>query len=101
MVNVNEVYARYLTADSFDEDGAVYTIRRVTFEDMPDGNRKLVVYFEEAEKGLVLNKTNGRAIEAIAKTPETDDWTGVKVRLFKDRCNFMGRMVDCIRVRKP
>ena len=47
-----------------------------------DREDKPVTYFKETKKGLITNKTNGMAIEAIAGTDETDDWGGTRIELF-------------------
>ena len=76
------------------------TIKRVTEETVGD-NQRPVVWFNEHEKGLALNITNGNSIEEIAGTPDPDRWPGVVLVLFKTDTDFQGRRVDCVRIRKP
>lgn len=61
-------------------------------------SKKPVVKFKGAEKKLALNKTNAKAIIALYG-PNTEDWPGKKVVLFKSRTQMGGEEVDCIRVR--
>ena len=57
-------------------------------------------YFQDHDKGLVLNVTNTRAIEA-AYGAETDDWVGKSIELFGSETPFQGKSVPCVRVRLP
>lgn len=79
------------------------TIKRVVLEELTmTGGRKEtkpVVYFERAQKRLVLNKTNAKAIANALGTPDTAKWIGQKVTLYATRCMFGAEEVDCIRVR--
>ncbi len=59
---------------------------------------KPVVKFKGAEKKLALNKTNAKAIIALYG-PNTEDWPGKKVVLFKSRTQMGGEEVDCIRIK--
>ena len=51
-------------------------------------------------KRLVANVTNARSI-AKQYGPETDDWTGKQITLYRTQCMAFGEMVDCIRIREP
>jgi hypothetical protein len=64
---------------------------------------KYCVYFKEANvKPLILNKTNGDKIAAIAGSYETDDWLGVKVELYLEpNVDFAGQLTGGMRVRAP
>lgn len=60
------------------------------------------VAFDESEKPMVLNSTNGQIIAQITKSEETDNWTGQKIVLFDDpNVSFGGKLVGGIRVRAP
>jgi hypothetical protein len=61
---------------------------------------KLVLYFQGASKGMVLNKTNATEI-ADAYTDELDQWIGRKIELYVARVDFQGKKVDGLRVRIP
>jgi len=61
---------------------------------------KWCLKFEEMDKPLVLNNTNGQLIEAITGSDNFDDWLGKKVVLFNDKTvMFAGKLTGGIRVR--
>ena len=63
---------------------------------------KLVVRFKEADvKAVVLNLTRAEAIEGIAGDPDTDRWTGHRIKLVKGATRFQGKKVACIAVEAP
>jgi hypothetical protein len=76
----------------------VLTIDRVEIAEMQDGNRKPCLYFQEQDKGLVLNRTNANAIAAI-HGDDTDAWSGHRVQLISVPVEFQGKQVDAIRIR--
>ncbi len=58
--------------------------------------------FNEAEKPMVLNSTNGQIIASITKSEETDNWIGQKIVIYDDpNVSFGGKLVGGIRVRAP
>lgn len=63
---------------------------------------KYALTFEEVDKPLVLNSTNGQIIAQIAKSENFDDWTGIVIVLYKDEnVSFGGVLKGGIRVRAP
>jgi hypothetical protein len=90
--------SKYLKADDI-EDELILTIKSM---EMSDGLEveKPILYFEEGEKGLILNKTNAMAISS-AFGSETDLWIGKKIVLYTAQVQFQARIVDAIRVRVP
>lgn len=48
---------------------------------------------------MVINKTNATKITQIAGSPETDEWAGVKIRLYATETEFAGETVECLRVK--
>lgn len=93
--------SQYLKTPDLDGHRALVTIAKVVMEEIAEGERKPVVYFRGKEKGLVLNKTNANSIADIARTDETDRWTGVSIVLYPDKTDFQGKRVGCIRVDPP
>ena len=77
------------------------TIKDATHERMEDGEHKDVIWFEEAEAGLVLNKVNTVTLVEIAGTDDSDQMIGTKVVIFKTTTEFSGKQVDCLRLRAP
>ncbi len=73
----------------------------VSMENKPT-KMKYVIYFEEVEKGLVLNNTNTNRITRIAGDKFFNNWPGTKVVLYNDEdVEFGGKTVGGIRVRPP
>jgi hypothetical protein len=64
------------------------------------GEQKIVIRFQEDDRGFVANKTNGLFLkEAFGE--ELDDWVGNSVVLRPDKTDFQGKRVDCIRISLP
>ena len=61
---------------------------------------KPCLYFVGAQKGLVLNKTNGNAI-AEQFGDDTDMWAGQEITLIPTQTEFGGKIVPCIRIQLP
>jgi hypothetical protein len=65
-------------------------------------NMRWVMFFEEVEKGLVLNTTNGQILASIFGTDQADECVGQKVVLYTDpNVSFGGKLVGGIRIRAP
>lgn len=58
-----------------------------------------IIHFDGKDKGMVLNKTNMRAIGNITGSFKVNDWKGKQIILFATTCQFGANTVDCIRVR--
>src|SRR5262245_5125743 len=65
-----------------------------------DKDRKLVVWFTNDARGLVLNKTNNRTLRG-AFGDACDGWKGKIIVVFPTQDEFRGRMVPVLRVRIP
>lgn len=85
-----------------DVDGRTpYTITEVKQEEIGQKrDSRPVIYFEEVQQGLVLNKTNMRVI-ADAYGLETDEWIGQQIVLYEKMVEFEGKEVPAIRVKLP
>src|SRR5262245_51572436 len=78
-------------------------IKDVTEEYIGEGKdkeRKLVVWFTNDARGLVLNRTNNRTLRG-AFGDACDGWRGKIVVVFPTQDDFRGRMVPVLRVRIP
>ena len=75
------------------------TIMRVQMEKVGSENvDKGVVFFQEFDRGMVINKTNNlRIIDWHGE--ETDDWLGKQITIYPSETDFNGKVVPCIRVR--
>ena len=58
--------------------------------------------FNEQEKPMVLNSTNGQIIASITGSEDTDNWIGKQIVLYDDpNVSFGGKLVGGIRCRAP
>jgi hypothetical protein len=101
MANIDAAFpSKYLKAADLGGREVVVQIDRVEIE--PVGRQKEikpVLYFAGKEKGLILNKTNSSKIKQIIGSPETDDWSGCKIKLYATETEFEGETVDTIRIK--
>ena len=59
-----------------------------------------MVYFKEFDKGMILNRTNARAIEKVSGSGLVEDWVGVQVTLYVEKgVKAFGDVVDALRIR--
>lgn len=105
MPKTTEMYpSRFLKASDFEDGDRALTIADLRTERIGQGSQaddKWVLFFQEEEKGLVLNKTN-TIIIAKLYGDDTDNWVGKQVTLYATEVQFKDDMVDAIRVRsKP
>lgn len=92
--------SKYLKCTDLNNQEVELIIRGVTLEQLPDGTTKPICYFQESQRGLLLNRVNSKTL-ADAYSPETDRWIGRPVVLVPSRCEYKGESVDCIRMRIP
>ena len=95
---------KYLTGDDLDEE-VVVTIDRVVMEAFRDPRtrleaRKPVMYFQRAKRGLIVNRTNWRAV-ADLYGDESDHWTGKRISLVAMMVDAYGKQTRAVRVRPP
>lgn len=86
--------------------GVLMTIRSITQENVAKQGApeelRWCLHFDEAEKPMVLNSTNGQIIAGITKSEDTDNWIGHKIVCYDDpNVSFGGKLVGGIRVRAP
>jgi len=92
--------SKYLKAADLDDQERLVTIKGIQIEEVGSNEHKPVLYFNEEQKGMVLNKTNSKV---IAKTygDETEGWPGKKVVMYPAMVDLRGDMVEAIRLRIP
>ena len=102
MPKLKEMFpSKYLRAADFEDGDAVVTIERLEEDNVgmgKDAKDVWVLFFDELDKGLILNKTNTNTIAKLYGD-DTDDWIGKKVTLFATEVQFQSEMVEAIRVR--
>lgn len=105
MPHINELKdSKYLKKEDAGK-GILLTVQSCVQENLamqgqpPD--MKWVLYFNETDKGMVLNPTNGQLIAQFLGE-HTDLWIGRQIVLYNDpTIQFQGRLTGGIRVRAP
>ena len=94
--------SRFFKADGLDGDRKL-RIKGVTEELVGAGaekEKKLVVWFTNDERGLVLNRLNNRTLRG-AFGDDTAGWAGKVIIIFAMDVEMRGKMVPGLRVRIP
>lgn len=59
-----------------------------------------VVYFQEFNKPMILNRTNAKAIEKVSGSGLVENWVDVQVTLYVEQgVKAFGEVVDALRIR--
>ncbi len=99
-MKVSEAFpSKYLSANDIPEDNIRLVMDRVETTEL-ENKQKMVLFFQRAKKGMILNKTNASNI-AAAYGDDTDDWVGKELILFTTWVDYQGKSVEAIRVRAP
>ena len=96
--------SKYFKATDFPDKPMVLKIemtRLEPFENNGKSAEKLVIYFVGQKSGLVIGPTVWEQIADVTGSDDTEDWPDQWLELYRDKTSFGGKMVDCIRVRKP
>jgi hypothetical protein len=94
--------SRFLKAEDLPTEKR-FKIKEVTEEEVgigKDKEKKLVVWFTNDHRGLVLNRVNNRTLRA-AFGDVCDGWAGKIIVLFPTMAEFRGTMKPALRVRIP
>ena len=62
---------------------------------------KVVLHFKGTPKLLPLNFTNFDNVVEATGEADTDHWPGKKVEVYATTTEMRGKIVDCVRIRKP
>lgn len=95
----------YLGAYSLDDGkDRILTIKSAAKEAVKNEDGKedtcLVLYFHEDEKGMIVNATNAKRIEAIYKTGIVGQWVGKRIQLYVEQVKAWGKVVPALRIRE-
>lgn len=60
----------------------------------------LVLHFQDADKPMICNVTNGKRISKVANSTYIEDWIGVRIALYSEEVKYKGEIRDAIRVRE-
>ena len=97
--------SQYLKQDDVSEDGQTVTIEAwekkfIEGHNGEQGKKKVCVKFEEFDKWLPLNSTNGDAIRTHTKTQKPEESIGSQLEIYRDaNIAFGGKIVGGIRLR--
>ena len=99
-MHLDDLYpSKWINAESLTEGDLHLTIRELLMHIFRDDDEASpILYFEEAEKGLPLNVTNARAIGEL-HGPETDNWPGKRITIYRTEVEFGGKTTWGVRVR--
>lgn len=104
MTHIMELFppSKYVAAFELKGRDVTLTITRVVAEMIEgENNRKdkrPILYFEEAKKPFIMNKTNAKVLIKLYG-PDYTQWTGKRVTIFPTTTKMAGEVVECIRVR--
>ena len=101
----DEVFlSKYLKAADLNGRPVTITIKSAPYETLknPEGKEqgKTVLYFVGGKKALPLNVVNWDSVAAICGD-DTDAWPGHQIELYPTVTSMGGKMVPCIRIRRP
>jgi hypothetical protein len=92
--------SKYLRAEDLKTEKK-FRIKSVTEEEVGSKKEtKLVVWFTNDKRGLVLNKTNNRTIRGALGDP-LSGWPGKIIIIYPTMVEMQGKMVPALRVRIP
>lgn len=97
---------KYASGEDLNGKPATLTIANTRTEKMrPQAGapevQKFVVYFQGADKGVILSRTLAYQIADITGSDETTDWTGKQITLYPQPMTVAGKKRIAIRARKP
>ena len=104
-MKLNDLFPRkYATGEDLAGKSVTLTISHLRLEKMipTPGTapvEKWVVFFKEAQKGIVLSKTLAFQISKAVGSEDTDDWVGTKVVLYPEPVNVAGYTRTAIRAK--
>jgi len=105
MPNINDMFPSKYVKSSELIKPVTLTIKDVKLERVHNPRKGdtdvWVVYFQNAKKGLILNKINAFTIADILDSADTEDWTGGEIELYPTTVRVAGEKKAAIRIRKP
>lgn len=101
MPNINDVFpSKFLKAHELQGREPIVTVDRVEFEQV--GQKREVVpilYFVGKEKGIKVNKTIANKLIEISGSAITEEWHGVRVKLYATEATYGGDTYDVVRIK--
>lgn len=94
--------SEYIAAADLKGKDVTLTVSRVELSElrMEGGGKKVkpLIFFQGANKKLVLNKTNAKTIAAL-HGGAVEGWVGKRITLYPTKARFGSSTVDAVRVR--
>ena len=94
---------RFICGNDLNGKAFIMTIREIRKESVRSMNgeneERYVLYFQEAHKGLLLNKTIANQISTILASDDTGIWTGKKIKLVPEEITVAGQQRMTVRAR--
>lgn len=101
MADINALFpSKFLKSADIKGREPTVCISKLEVEAVAEGEHKPVLYFQNASKGMVLNRTNADTI-AQSYGPDTDSWLGKEITIYVARVQGPNGMTDGLRVRVP
>lgn len=97
---------KYATGEDLQGKPVTLTISHLRIEKMtPTAGaapvEKWVIFFREAQKGIVLSKILASQIAQATGADDTDHWPGKRVTLYPENVTVAGQARTAIRARRP
>ena len=103
MPDMSSFFSKFLTAESLKEGPRTLTIKGVKVQDVGKDDKKekkLVMSFEEDDRGCTLGSVRYDQAAEIFGTRNTDEWIGKQIQLvFDPSVKFAGKRVGGIAFR--
>jgi hypothetical protein len=105
MPNYSDLFGgRFISAQDIDQPFTA-TVKRVEIAEMQNDSggtkKRPVVFMEDKEKAIVLNAARYDFLAKLARSRNTDDWSGIKFGVRRWKTNFAGKRVDCVEICSP
>jgi hypothetical protein len=105
MATKSDVFpSKYLKASDLKGVPVVLTVTKAPRETLKYQGKeedKIVLHFEGTKKQLPLNVTNFDNMVDTTGEADSDDWVGCRIEVYPSKTEMQGRIVDCLRIRKP
>ena len=93
----------YLGAWDIPDDGdLILTIDRAVRDEVQNERgkeKKLILYFVEDYKPMIMNKVNPESISKALGSTKLEDWEGKRIAIYSERVNAFGGVKDALRIR--
>jgi len=93
----------YLAASDFPQPQilTVDVVQKKYIQGGANPGEKYICFFSGVVKGMILNKTNWRALARTSGIDQSDAWRGVQIEACADTVLMKGEVTPCIRLRTP